>query len=55
LQRSAEDYSENSHEQKTGELLVREGFISPSDVEMALSIQENRRKSLSLKPHRFLE
>jgi len=54
LRRSAEDYPDKSQDPKTGELLVREGFISPSDVEMALSIQTNRKNSLSLKPHRLI-
>jgi len=34
---------------KTGELLVKEGLIRFNDIEMALSIQEKRQESLSLK------
>lgn len=38
---------------KIGELLVREGLIRVEDVDMALSIQEKRQTSLSLKKQRL--
>ena len=39
---------------KTGQLLVKEGFVNPEDIEQALSIQQKRRESVSLEPHRYL-
>ncbi len=53
MHKSVEEYPEKLQEYKTGELLVLEGLISPSDVEMVLSIQKNRKNSFSLTPHRF--
>jgi hypothetical protein len=38
---------------KTGELLAREGYVRQADIDMALSIQESRRNSLSLKKSRL--
>lgn len=39
---------------KTGELLVKEGLIRLDDIQLALSIQEKRQASLSLKKSRLL-
>jgi hypothetical protein len=39
---------------KTGELLVKEGLIRIDDIHLALSIQEKRQESLSLKKSRLL-
>jgi len=39
---------------KTGELLVKEGLIRLDDINLALSIQEKRQESLSLKKSRLL-
>lgn len=38
----------------TGELLVKEGLIRLDDIHLALSIQEKRQESLSLKKSRLL-
>jgi len=39
---------------KTGELLLKEGLIRRDDIDLALSIQEKRQASLSLKKSRLL-
>lgn len=39
---------------KTGELLVKEGFVSLNDIETALSIQKKREASISLEKNRLL-
>ncbi len=39
---------------KTGELLVKEGFISLDDIDMALSIQQKRQESMSVEKSRLL-
>ncbi len=39
---------------KTGELLVQEGLIRHDDIQLALSIQEKRQASMSLKKSRLI-
>ena len=39
---------------KTGELLVKEGLIQLSDIDMALSIQEEKNNPLSMNKPRLL-
>lgn len=39
---------------KTGELLVKEGFVGQDDIEKALLIQKKRSESMSTKKNRFL-
>jgi len=54
LQHQKDEISKMVEPMKIGELLVKEGLIRLDDIHLALSIQEKRQESLSLKKSRLL-
>ena len=54
MQHQKNEISKMVEPMKTGELLVKEGLIRLDDINLALSIQEKRQESLSLKKSRLL-